>query len=603
MVTPRRASRRNARIDSGASGGDARVMSDRALRKGPVAAADQDRKANRRDHASVAPPKKDPVEGDRPRKCKPGHVILVAVGAISAALAGCGDDFEANPGTSGTAGAAGGAAGSGGTAGNGGAAGSGGGQACSENSDCDDGLACNGIETCTAGKCGAGTAPCTNPDPAHCSVTCSEPAGTCSVTANDADNDGHKDAKCSADPGDDCDDDDPNTYPGAAEICDGKDNDCDGIDDLRDGHTLAGSAKTIVSVVGVDTYAPEVAWCPEAKTFVVVWTDTRDGSPNIYGATLSTAGVLGPHKRISPNGSESEPRIACTGGQCAVVWRRTAPNDLYLRPIDCAVTPTGPAVSIPESGDSAAHLAPAVAAFNGGWLAAFSWKSTVGLQASIRAFGLDGSAKGAPQIVQTNTNLSWESSLAATSTHAAYVWAVTLAGGNPVAVEWSRIDQSLDASATQALTPEPPPTGEASRGAEVAVHGSNFAVAWRHTSGSGAVIRFTERSAAGGSVCDAPSLGSPTDPRVGGIASHPSSALLALISGAGPTGVSMQLMRVQGCALLDTHMLATNLAVQSPDERSLAIAGGAEGYATVFAAGYTGSRMLSARVFGANLCD
>jgi hypothetical protein len=79
--------------------------------------------------------------------------------------------------------------------------------------------------------------------------------------------------------------------------------------------------------------------------------------------------------------------------------------------------------------------------------------------------------------------------------------------------------------------------------------------------------------------------------------------LLALISGAGPTGVSMQLMRVQGCVLLDTHMLATNLAVQSPDERSLAIAGGAEGYPTVFAAGYTGSRTLFARVFGANLCD
>ncbi|MDP7111660.1 MAG: putative metal-binding motif-containing protein, partial [Myxococcota bacterium] len=26
----------------------------------------------------------------------------------------------------------------------------------------------------------------------------------------------------------DCDDQDPNTYPGAAEICDARDNDCDG---------------------------------------------------------------------------------------------------------------------------------------------------------------------------------------------------------------------------------------------------------------------------------------------------------------------------------------------------------------------------------------
>jgi hypothetical protein len=43
--------------------------------------------------------------------------------------------------------------------------------------------------------------------------------------------------------GDDCDDADPDTHPGAAELCDGKDNNCDGIidrpDNDKDGFTAA----------------------------------------------------------------------------------------------------------------------------------------------------------------------------------------------------------------------------------------------------------------------------------------------------------------------------------------------------------------------------
>jgi hypothetical protein len=49
----------------------------------------------------------------------------------------------------------------------------------------------------------------------------------------DFDNDGYY----AIPPGDDCDDNDPNTYPGAPELCDGKDNDCDGTieDEEQDG--------------------------------------------------------------------------------------------------------------------------------------------------------------------------------------------------------------------------------------------------------------------------------------------------------------------------------------------------------------------------------
>jgi len=48
----------------------------------------------------------------------------------------------------------------------------------------------------------------------------------CRTTAKDSDNDGYIDIKCG---GDDCDDNDKNTFPGARELCDDKDNNCNGI--------------------------------------------------------------------------------------------------------------------------------------------------------------------------------------------------------------------------------------------------------------------------------------------------------------------------------------------------------------------------------------
>jgi len=48
---------------------------------------------------------------------------------------------------------------------------------CATDPECDDGLACNGVETCDtgSGNCVAGTTQCTAP----CDASCSEPAGTC----------------------------------------------------------------------------------------------------------------------------------------------------------------------------------------------------------------------------------------------------------------------------------------------------------------------------------------------------------------------------------------------------------------------------------------
>ncbi len=110
-----------------------------------------------------------------------------------------------------------------------------------------------------AGGSGGGTAECASDaqcvakmpatDPPDCAeAKCDLVLKKCNFVAKDADGDGHASAKCVAvgsgavDVGDDCDDDDAQTYPGAwdgpadassgkSDACDSIDNDCDGATD------------------------------------------------------------------------------------------------------------------------------------------------------------------------------------------------------------------------------------------------------------------------------------------------------------------------------------------------------------------------------------
>lgn len=101
---------------------------------------------------------------------------------------------------------------------------------CRSNSECDDGVFCNGEESCDpshqdadAQGCLAGSEPCTK------TQICREAAESCRTpceVARDADGDGADALECG---GTDCDDQDPNRFPGNVEFCDdeGHDEDCD----------------------------------------------------------------------------------------------------------------------------------------------------------------------------------------------------------------------------------------------------------------------------------------------------------------------------------------------------------------------------------------
>ncbi len=101
-----------------------------------------------------------------------------------------------------------------------------GGTRCTSSPECDDGLFCNGAEICDPGSieanemgCRASAAPCGG-------GACDEEADMCGSGCTDADGDGHGEFACG---GDDCDDADPTRFPGNEEVCDleGHDEDCD----------------------------------------------------------------------------------------------------------------------------------------------------------------------------------------------------------------------------------------------------------------------------------------------------------------------------------------------------------------------------------------
>lgn len=148
-----------------------------------------------------------------------------------------------NPGFDGADGDSAGATGSGGpatateseapTSGDSSMSGSGsltGGQVCQSDDDCTDGLFCTGAETCDPGSADADASGCVS-TPASCGAgtTCDEDQDACLTMCEvdaDADDDGVDAVECG---GLDCDDSNPDAYPGQQEVCDDHDvdEDCD----------------------------------------------------------------------------------------------------------------------------------------------------------------------------------------------------------------------------------------------------------------------------------------------------------------------------------------------------------------------------------------
>lgn len=227
-----------------------------------------------------------------------GALALLAIGAVPACSSSGDASSDGNGGRAGgvdaASGAGGGASASGKNAG-GGAAGKGASPhtptGCATDGDCAPPATVPA--GCAIGKCDAAT-------------------GACSFRAKDADGDGHATNLCkSTDPsisvklGDDCDDGDPQAYPGAwdgpkgdghPDRCDGIDQNCDGLAD--DGKLTDGTTCTC--------QPGDIAPCSQnSQGQPITWpTGTPTGACKYGGQTCLANGTWGPCADAVPPGTE-----------------------------------------------------------------------------------------------------------------------------------------------------------------------------------------------------------------------------------------------------------------------------------------------------------
>ncbi|HEX2731163.1 MAG TPA: putative metal-binding motif-containing protein [Polyangiaceae bacterium] len=161
---------------------------------------------------------------------------------------------------------------------------------CDEDAQCNDNDPCNGEETCddAVHSCAPGVVmDCSDSD--TCTEdTCDTIAG-CQHSLIDSDGDGHAPDSLGA-CGNDCNDNDPSTYVGAAELCDGNDNNCNGDrDELAptwykdcDGDGFAAADATSVQQCDDPGTAPG---CPQGSA--AKWTSVAptEGATDCYDSS------------------------------------------------------------------------------------------------------------------------------------------------------------------------------------------------------------------------------------------------------------------------------------------------------------------------------
>lgn len=340
---------------------------------------------------------------------------------------------------------------------------------------------------------------CANDDEVHCDVSCTESGGapSCAISAKDADDDGYRAAACAASPGNDCDDSTDLASPGATELCDGLDNDCDGFADARDS-ALALAGVPILLVGGSDMRRSDLAW-HNSDFFIVADGKTANETTSvthIYGgfaaaASSGTYGILTLTKLIegSTDIYYRQPRVESAGGVLGGVilmdGRSWGTNFVTFANSGSLLTTTSIEGGPPGGGDLTK---------NGNAFVVTSHRAPTSSDTSYTYTFATGATNGNVSNVKTKTGMAGtvaQQSVAQSGTRTAAVFTDESPGGPSVSLMlWSNANNIT--GPIQLASP--------GRNAGIAALASgNFAVAWATSGGFRLQVRATNGNDV---VCD-----------------------------------------------------------------------------------------------------
>ncbi len=166
---------------------------------------------------------------------------------------------------------------------------------------------------------------------------CDDP-GWPTLPAHEVDVDGDGLSACAGD----CNGSDSLVAPGAAEVCDGQDNDCDGLlDESAACDTSCDAAERSGAEWFVDQHPstsvqPVVVW--NGAGWAIVWADARDGNLELYFSLLDPYGQsIVSQKRLTNAVADSfRPSLVWTGSEYGVSWcdARAVPTEVYFARLD-----------------------------------------------------------------------------------------------------------------------------------------------------------------------------------------------------------------------------------------------------------------------------
>lgn len=175
---------------------------------------------------------------------------------------------------------------------------------------------------------------------------CDSDTGTCSFPPKsfDLDGDGHKGPIPGVLPGapgscgDDCNDTSAAAFPGGVEVCDGVDNDCNGVvDDGAEYAPRAGVDPVRVST-NVADFALPGALAFQDKGFFATWNGDQAGKDRLFRSLLDLDGTAQiPEARVTQVEADNGGGVvAWTGDRYGVVWddRRAGNYDLFFALFD-----------------------------------------------------------------------------------------------------------------------------------------------------------------------------------------------------------------------------------------------------------------------------